>query len=289
MVNMLSKLKLSVRTANEADRHQLANLFHFETHVHRHLDWRAPLDWIGHQPYLVAERNNRIIAALICPPDPPGVAWIRLFAASSQYNVSDAWEALWPAAQAELSGNPDIGFGAIPLQQWFRTLLENSGFYHSGDVVLMLWQHGSPLPKPNEALPSIRPMNFDDLPSIASVDAAAFEPIWQNSLESLELAFRQAAVATVVEDGEDIVAYQISTASPMGGHLARLAVHPRMQGRGIGYALVYDMLDQFERRGALRVSVNTQENNRTSLYVYEKAGFRRTGENYPVYQYPPHV
>ncbi|MGE5222767.1 MAG: GNAT family N-acetyltransferase [Omnitrophica WOR_2 bacterium] len=285
---MLSKIKLSVRPANEADRHKLANLFHFETHVHRHLDWRAPLDWIGYHPYLVAEQNNHILAALVCPPDPPEVAWIRLFAASSQSNISDAWETLWAAAQTELIDRPGIEYAAIPLQHWFRSLLEKSGYYHANNVVLLLWQHGNSMPKSNHALPPIRPMNFDDLPSVAAVDASAFEPIWQNSLDSLELAFRQAAVATVAEDEEAIVGYQISTASPMGGHLARLAVQPRMQGQGIGYALVRDMLDQFERRGALRVSVNTQEDNVASSTIYEKAGFRRTGENYPVYQYPRH-
>jgi ribosomal protein S18 acetylase RimI-like enzyme len=50
-------------------------------------------------------------------------------------------------------------------------------------------------------------------------------------------------------------------------------------------ALVRDTLDQFDRRGALRVTVNTQENNEVSLALYDKLGFRKTGETYPVYQY----
>jgi ribosomal protein S18 acetylase RimI-like enzyme len=70
----------------------------------------------------------------------------------------------------------------------------------------------------------------------------------------------------------------------MGGHLARLAVRPEYQGNGIGEALVRDMLSQFYRRGAQTVSVNTQKDNRASISLYQKAGFRLTGEEYPLYQ-----
>jgi ribosomal-protein-alanine N-acetyltransferase len=82
-----------------------------------------------------------------------------------------------------------------------------------------------------------------------------------------------------------MIGYQISTASPMGGHLARLAVRPQYQKNGIGYALVKDALDQFKRRGTLRVTVNTQKDNAVSLSLYLKAGFQSVGEEYPVYQY----
>ena len=77
----------------------------------------------------------------------------------------------------------------------------------------------------------------------------------------------------------------LSSNPPTLASLARLAVHPQVQGQGIGYALVYDTLDQFSRRGVLRVTVNTQNNNLASLALYARAGFRKTGEAYRVYQY----
>ena len=52
--------ELSTRPATQDDRRQLDNLIHFEPHVHRHLDWRRPLDWIGHSPFWVAEKDGRI-------------------------------------------------------------------------------------------------------------------------------------------------------------------------------------------------------------------------------------
>jgi ribosomal protein S18 acetylase RimI-like enzyme len=101
----------------------------------------------------------------------------------------------------------------------------------------------------------------------------------------LEIAFRQSAIATVAEINGSIAGYQISTSTQAGGHLARLAVHPEYQGRGIGYGLVLDMLSQFRRRGAHAVTANTQHDNLVSLSLYQKAGFERTGEEYPLFEY----
>jgi [ribosomal protein S18]-alanine N-acetyltransferase len=284
---MDKSVRFSVRQVLEQDRQKLANLLHFETHVHRHLDWRPPLDWIGHSPFLVAERNSNLYGMLACPPDPADVAWIRVFAASSNWSAADAWEALWPAAQAELHKRRIKTVAAIPLQDWLQGLLEESHFQHIHNVVLMLWQKDYGISGAAESQLVVRPMNYDDLRGVQEVDMLAFGPIWRHSFDSLELAFRQAAIATVVEDEKGISAYQISTANPMGGHLARLAVRPDVQGQGIGFALLHDLLNQFERRGAVRVSVNTQQDNLASLSLYKKAGFRKTGEIYPVYQFRP--
>jgi ribosomal-protein-alanine N-acetyltransferase len=280
--------QITVRSAAEEDRQQLANLLHFETHVHRHLDWRPPLDWIGHEPYLIAEREGRLLAALACPPDPPNVAWIRLFAVSSAMSAGKAWEELWNIAHAQLSAtekSPKIA--AIPLQSWFRKVLEANDFVRTHKVIVLAWNHGEVPPERDSSSITIRPMNFDDLSAVEEIDSAAFGSVWQNSQSCLEIAFRQAAIATVADGPQGLVGYQISTATSMGGHLARLAVHPGSQGRGIGYNLVRDMLSQFKRRGALSVTVNTQQDNLASLTIYERAGFRRTGEEYPVYQCLP--
>ena len=84
-----------------------------------------------------------------------------------------------------------------------------------------------------------------------------------------------------------MIGYQISTGNAGGGHLARLAVHPTQQGRRIGKSLLLDMLSRYKRRGITRVTVNTQQNNPSSLILYQKAGFILTGEEYPVYEFTP--
>jgi ribosomal-protein-alanine N-acetyltransferase len=283
---MIFKRELHIRSVHPQDRQKLANLIQFEVHVHRHLDWRQPLDWIGYSPYLLIEQGADFLASLACPPDPPQTAWIRLFAARTEISVTKAWNSLWHAALDELQKIEQVGsVAAISLWPWFSGLLLESGFGDANRVMMLSWERVETIPQGNHPGVRIRSMSLDDIPSVERVDAASFGPIWQNSLASLDLAYRQAAVATVAENDGEILGYQISTAAPVGGHLARLAVLPSYQGMGIGSALVQDLLWQFRRRGAQRVTVNTQKDNLASLALYRKAGFLSTGEEYPVYQY----
>ena len=275
------------REAHEGDKQNLANLIHFGSHVHRHLDWRTPLEWIGYNPYLILKDGEALVAALACPPDPPNVAWIRLFAGYDAHQVEPAWEILWAAALDYLKQYTGLlKIAAIPLHNWFCDLLEKSEFTSPHKVIVLSWMRDQEPETARDLHPiSIRPMLLDDLPGIEQIDADAFGGVWQNSQSCLEIAFRQSVIATVTEIDGSIAGYQISTATQAGGHLARLAVDPEYQGRGIGYKLVLDMLAQFQRRGAHSVTVNTQHDNLVSLSLYQKAGFVRTGEEYPLFEY----
>lgn len=284
MASRIINSNISLREAEAGDKPRLANLIHFETYVHRHLDWRPPLEWVGHKPFLISERNSQLVGAIACPPGPPTTAWIRLFAMSSLVPLNEGWHGLWQESKEMLLRNNSIKILAIPLQEWFKSLLMRSNFFHVRDVVILVWENGIQLPHPKNSI-SIRLMKLSDLPAIHHIDCSAFEDEWQNSKEAIEAAYRQASLATVAVQGERILGYQISTGGTHGGHLARLAVRPDEQMRGIGYSLVYDLLAQFKRRGISRVTVNTQQDNLASLKLYEKANFTATGEIFPVYQY----
>ena len=284
---MLTKSKkITIHPAEQQDRQYLVNLIHFGSYIHRHLDWRPVLDWIGHYPFLVARHNSEIVGALACPPDPPGVAWIRLFAVAHGNNPEQIWQELWAEALLwlnEYSGSSRVA--VIPLHDWFNRLLEGSQFKYNHRVVVLSWEPEERPPAQENGSILLRPMTLDDIPSVEKIDAAAFGDVWQNSATCLEIAFLQSAISTVAEQNGEPIGYQISTASQMGGHLARLAVIPSIQNRGVGYTLVDNLLNQFTQRGASNVTVNTQHDNLASLSLYRKAGFRLTGEEYPVYEW----
>ena len=278
-------MQLKVREITPQDRQSLANLIHFEMYVHRHLDWRTPLEWIGYKPYLVAEHQGRLVGALACPLDLPEVAWIRLLVVDSTVSIQAAWQALWEAAKAQLEKLGSPSAAAIVTQDWLRRLLEASGFAHTNNVVVLQWEAAQSLPAPQAEAITIRTMTTADLEAVERLDHAAFKAEWQNSAGALKLAYNQAALASVACNGQKLVGYQISTNSPAGGHLARLAVHPSVWGKGIGYALVYDLLEAFQARGVRQVTVNTQQDNAASLALYARAGFIITDEHYQVYQF----
>lgn len=272
-----------VRKAVPQDQHQIANLMFFESHVHRHLDWRTPLEWLGSSFYWVVEYDGKIQAVLACPEGPARVAWVRLFAHSGQLPIQKAWESLWQVAQNEIAARGGATVAVIATKQWLSDLLTKYEFDNTQDIVMLEWNSFDVSVPPSSDEYSIREMTVGDLPQVAELDATAFQIIWQNPLDALEKALPQAMIATVVEDPEGLVGYQLSTANPFGAHLARLAVRPGAQRRGLGTAIVLDLLHRLHAKNVSRLTVNTQNDNHASLALYKKLGFTMTGEQFPVY------
>jgi ribosomal protein S18 acetylase RimI-like enzyme len=281
---MITGGNIQTRAAVLMDRQQIASLMRVSAYIHRHLDWRYPLDWIGSSPFFVLESRGEIISALACPPDPPQVAWVRLFVTSKMISVEESWQTLWDTARLDLVRRGRFMAAAIVLQDWYHGLLLASGFSSRQSIVMLEREEQIPI---GASLPvgfSIRIMLQYDLPAVAEVDAAAFDPLWQNSLSALEQGYQQAVLATVAEADGQVLGYQLSTRNPLGVHLARLAVRPSLQGRGVGRALVADLVQQAGRRGMFHLTVNTQSDNAASLALYRKTGFHETGDRYPVCQ-----
>lgn len=277
---------LSTRLAQPDDFLTLSSFLSFQSRIHRHLDWKSPLDWLGSQPFLIAEKDGKFEAVLACPPDPPHVAWIRLFACSPNVSATKAWDILLEQGREMLPDKTNCNLVALALHPWFENLLVHSGFTIRQRIVVLEWEGTLPPARPLPENLIIRTMVKKDLESVEEVDAGTFESIWQNSLSALQLAHEQSPISTVAVWEDRIVGYQISTSFPFSGHLARLAVRPECQRMNIAYGLVYDLLSRFKKQGIWRATVNTQDNNHASLSLYDKIGFRRTGEEFLVYETP---
>lgn len=282
---MTDENELNIRTVINSDRSRVANLIHFGTYVHQHLDWRSPLEWIGRQPYLGIENSEGFMATLACPQEIPEITWIRLFAVRSNNKVDKVWRALWDAACDELSQKGKIQIAALSMQNWFTDILEKSKFIHTDNVIVLKYEKNTVIQLPYLKSIVIRHMLPEDFPFVLGIDGSAFKAEWRNSLEEMELAYQLSSYATIAEMNHDIVGYQYSTSSGMGGHLARLAVRDNMQGQGIGYSLVHDVVRHFRQQGVMNLSVNTQQSNIASLGLYAKSGFKSTGESYRVYHF----
>ncbi|MBN2118248.1 MAG: GNAT family N-acetyltransferase [Anaerolineales bacterium] len=276
-----------VRPADLRDHQQLSNLVFFETRLHRHLDWRSPLEWLGAPFYWALEEGGQITAALACPEEIAGIAWMRLFVYTGRWSAENAWQLLWATARREIEQAGGARAAAIAIQPWFQEILAASGFENRQQIVLLEWRGfaGQPSAARETAGIRIRKMTEADLPEVEKTDAASFDPLWQNPLETLRRAFAQALYVTVAENEAGIIGYQLSTGGGQRAHLARLAVHPAGQGKGVGSALLSDLFTYLTDTGISRLSVNTQSDNRISLSLYQRMGFVRTGEQYPVYTF----
>ena len=273
-----------VRQADLKDHYQLSNLIFFETRLHRHLDWRSPLEWLGAPFYWALDEGGQITAALACPEEFEGIAWVRLFVYTGRWSAENAWNLLWSTAKREIAEAGGSKVAAIAIQPWFQNILAGSGFENRQQIVLLEWRY-QPSVEHGAGNVHIRRMTEADLPEVEKTDAASFDPLWQNPLETLRRAFAQALYVTVAENEKGIIGYQLSTGGGQRAHLARLAVHPSVQGKGVGRALLSDLFTYLTYTGIPRLSVNTQSDNRSSLSLYERTGFVRTGEQYPVYTF----
>jgi ribosomal protein S18 acetylase RimI-like enzyme len=273
-----------VRPADLSDQQQLSNLIFFENRLHRHLDWRSPLEWLGAPFYWALDDGGQITAALACPTEREGIAWVRLFVYSGRWSAENAWMMLWQTARDEIARAGGAKVAAIAIQPWFQNLLTGSGFENRQQIVLLEWRYQPATARETSGI-RIRKMTEVDLPEVEKTDAASFNPLWQNPLETLRRAYAQALYATVAENENGIIGYQISTGGGQRAHLARLAVHPAVQGKGAGRALLNDLFVFLTYVGVSRLSVNTQSDNQASLSLYQHMGFKRTGEQYPVYTF----
>jgi len=280
----VAMLNTLVRPVSPADHQQLSNLIFFETRLHRHLDWRQPLEWLGNPFYWALDNGSHITAALACPPEAPNIFWIRLFVFSGQSHSENVWNILWQSAREEIARAGGEKVAAIAIQPWFQHALAASGFENRQDIVMLEWRYQPWVRKEAQGL-LIRRMTEADLPAVEEIDSTAFDRLWHNPLATLRAAFTQALFALVVEDERGIIGYQLTTGGGGRAHLARLAVRPAAQGRGVAHHLLSDLLARLTNHGVGKLSVNTQSDNLSSLNLYQRLGFTRTGEQYPVYLY----
>jgi ribosomal protein S18 acetylase RimI-like enzyme len=273
-----------VRTADLNDHQQLSNLIFFETRLHRHLDWRSPLEWLGAPFYWAVEEGRHVTAALACPTEVEAIAWVRLFVYTGHWSPEDAWTLLWATARETIMRAGGATVAAIAMQPWFQNVLTASGFQNRQQIMMLEWRY-QPWASGESNGIHIRRMTKADIPEVTKTDNASFDPLWHNSLETLQRAFSQSLFATVAESADGIIGYQLTTGHGQRAHLARLAVHPSLQGRGVGRALLSDLFESLTRAGTTRLSVNTQSDNNVSLRLYTKMGFNRTGEEYPVFTF----
>lgn len=277
-----------VREAESADIPAITEFLKRNLILHRHLDWCKPIEWVGHSPFLMLENDHRLQALLVCPPDPKNVYWIRILACLLTIPIEESYDALFPIAVEKIRrSNKANVITSIAYQDWMQTLLSQKGWEICQQVVQLRWNRR----KANlyaEKCPEgyiIRPMHLPDLPSVALIDRACFDFLWQHSEDALRRAFEQPTYCTVAEKDGILVGYQITTRQRNRAHIARLAVLPDFQRLRIGYCLVSDVINQFRKSWAREISVNTQMDNFKSLSLYNKVGFEQTDESFPIYIY----
>ncbi|MCK5634117.1 MAG: hypothetical protein KAI06_03485, partial [Anaerolineales bacterium] len=143
---MQSQATWTIRQTRSSDQALVSSLLANASHKHFHFDWLNVLDLLEEAPFLIALNRERPMACLACQPDPPQVAWIRLFAAMKDVSKYEVWDRLWMAAAeraVELGASQAV---ALATQTWLIPFLKESGFEETNEVIFFKWD-GDPLPE----------------------------------------------------------------------------------------------------------------------------------------------
>jgi ribosomal protein S18 acetylase RimI-like enzyme len=281
-----------VRTATRDDVGRMTTLLRHAAWSHFHADWRLPGDWIGSPGFVVAEPagGGSLAGCLCAAADPLPAAWIRLAAlrdGSGQFTLmGEMMEAVVAAA-----GDEGIEVLALlgsdeKIDRWLAAL----GFRIIDEVITLVrddLQIADPAGARGSAA-TIRGVRLDDLPRLAEIEEAAFEPIWRHSREGLALGWQHAMSFHVAELAGRVVGFEYSARSdrPGAAHLVRLTVDPEVQRQGVGSDLLAAAFASYRDQGYDYVSLNTQAGNLASRRLYERFGFSLAGYPMPVWQRP---
>lgn len=163
----------------------------------------------------------------------------------------------------------------------------------------------------------IMPMDVQDIPAVMEIERMAFPRPWPEKAYRYELAenddaYFVVARASIVEDAAShpaspwhklaqllrlparaaVQASRIATVVGFAGmwmyvdeaHIATIATHPSVRGRGIGERILLDLLREAQRRHAASVTLEVRVSNVVAQNLYRKYGFEEVGRRKAYYQ-----
>ena len=130
----------------------------------------------------------------------------------------------------------------------------------------------------------IRRMTFEDVKSVAQIEAECFSVPWsENSFED-SLAREDTVFLVCVDEG--VVGYIGMYLSFEEGEITNVAVTPSYRQRGCGNLLIEAVKKEAKARNAECVILEVRVSNAPAISLYKKNGFEEIGIRKNFYEHP---
>jgi ribosomal protein S18 acetylase RimI-like enzyme len=241
-------------------------------------------EWLDTPYLLLADDPQRGLAGLLLAVGGQSpVAWLNAVVLNAGDCLNPLLEASARTVRAQ--GSTELAF--LGGEGWLLSQLRNSGFEKANRVITLQFARLADLAAPpGPAGLAVQTASTEHLEEILRVDRAAFPPLWWYGPLILTRALELAHCFDVAYVDGQCVGYQFSTLQEGRGHIVRLATHPDWQRRGIAGRLLGEALVALGQGGARTITVNTQENNHTSLRLYRRFNFELTSRSWNVWHRP---
>jgi ribosomal-protein-alanine N-acetyltransferase len=123
---------------------------------------------------------------------------------------------------------------------------------------------------------TVTPMRRRHLASVLDIEAEVYPTPWSARLFDDELG-RRGRAYVVARVGEQVVGYAGVLMIADDGHIATVAVDPAWQGRGIGRALLAELVHGALAMGANQLTLEVRVSNEAAKALYRRFGFVPAG------------
>ncbi|MGM1028718.1 MAG: ribosomal protein S18-alanine N-acetyltransferase [Actinomycetota bacterium] len=131
----------------------------------------------------------------------------------------------------------------------------------------------------------IRTAGEDDLDAVMALEQAAFPAsAWERATMRAEIISEWGRYIIAVDGEGRALGYAGLRAVGVEGDVQTIAVAEAARGRGIGRALLAELLAEAERRGVRELFLEVRADNPAARALYESVGFREIGVRPRYYQ-----
>jgi ribosomal-protein-alanine N-acetyltransferase len=122
-----------------------------------------------------------------------------------------------------------------------------------------------------------RDMVVEDLPDVVAIERASFSNPWTGALflQELDVAFSRTILAR--HPAGPVAGYVCRWLVADEVHVLNVAVHPQWRGRGLGAALMREVLREARSHGVAAVTLEVRRSNAAARRLYESFGFEHVG------------
>jgi ribosomal-protein-alanine N-acetyltransferase len=131
----------------------------------------------------------------------------------------------------------------------------------------------------------ITAMMPQDLAEVAALERSIFSMPWSENGFLSSLQSKDTLYLVVRETGK-LIGYCGFLQSFDEADITNVAVSPDYRGRGVGFAMLSELMTRGRARGIARYTLEVRAGNASAIYLYEKLGFHSVGIRKNFYDNP---